>query len=64
VQNLSALRGLDVIGGAGVAAAIGDPSRFASEAPHRRHYQSRRPSRPQPRTFDVHPATIYRVIEG
>jgi len=30
VRNLSALRGLDVIGGAGLAAAIGDPSRFAS----------------------------------
>ena len=30
VQNLCALRGLDMIGGAGVAAAIGDPSRFAS----------------------------------
>jgi transposase len=30
VQNLCALRGLDMIGGAGVTAAIGDPSRFAS----------------------------------
>src|ERR1700693_3163287 len=30
VQNLCALRGLDMIGGAGVAAAIGDPSRFTS----------------------------------
>jgi transposase len=30
VQNLCALRGLDMIGGAGVAATIGDPSRFAS----------------------------------
>ena len=30
VQNLCALRGLDVIAGAGLAAAIGDPSRFAS----------------------------------
>jgi transposase len=30
VQNLCALRGLDTIGGAGVTAAIGDPSRFAS----------------------------------
>jgi transposase len=30
VQNLCALRGLDIIGAAGVAAAIGDPSRFAS----------------------------------
>jgi transposase len=33
VQNLSALRGLDTIASAGLAAAIGDPSRFAS-APH------------------------------
>jgi transposase len=30
VQNLSALRGLDMIASAGLAAAIGDPSRFAS----------------------------------
>jgi transposase len=30
VQNLSALRGLDTIASAGLAAAIGDPSRFAS----------------------------------
>ncbi|MDB5398467.1 MAG: putative transposase y4qE [Rhodopila sp.] len=30
VQNLGALRGLDTIAGAGLAAAIGDPSRFAS----------------------------------
>jgi transposase len=30
VQNLCALRGLDAIAGAGIAAAIGDPSRFAS----------------------------------
>jgi transposase len=30
VQNLCALRGLDVIASAGVAAAIGDPSRFAT----------------------------------
>src|SRR6201995_1049268 len=30
VQNLCALRGLDIIGGAGLAAAIGDPSRFAT----------------------------------
>jgi transposase len=30
VQNLCALRGLDVIAGAGLAAAIGDPSRFAT----------------------------------
>jgi transposase len=30
VRNLCALRGLDTIGSAGVAAAIGDPSRFAS----------------------------------
>jgi transposase len=33
VQNLCALRGLDMIAGAGLAAAIGDPSRFAT-APH------------------------------
>ena len=33
VRNLSALRGLDIIAGAGVAAAIGDPSRCAT-APH------------------------------
>jgi transposase len=30
VRNLCALRGLDTIAGAGLAAAIGDPSRFAS----------------------------------
>ena len=30
VQNLCALRGLDRIAGAGLAAAIGDPSRFAT----------------------------------
>jgi len=30
VQNLGALRGLDAIASAGLAAAIGDPSRFAS----------------------------------
>ena len=30
VQNLCALRGLDTIAGAGLAAAIGDPSRFAT----------------------------------
>jgi hypothetical protein len=30
VRNFSALRGLDVIGSAGLAATIGDPSRFAS----------------------------------
>ena len=30
VQNLCALRGVDVIAGAGLAAAIGDPSRFAT----------------------------------
>jgi transposase len=30
VQNLCALRGLDAIASAGIAAAIGDPSRFAS----------------------------------
>jgi transposase len=30
VRNLSALRGLDIIAGAGVAAAIGDPARFAT----------------------------------
>jgi len=33
VQNLCALRGLDMIAAAGLAAAIGDPSRFAT-APH------------------------------
>jgi transposase len=30
VQNLRALRGLDIIAGAGLAAVIGDPSRFAT----------------------------------
>jgi transposase len=30
VRNLSALRGLDIIAGAGLAATIGDPSRFAT----------------------------------
>jgi transposase len=33
VQNLCVLRGVDMIAGAGLAAAIGDPSRFAT-APH------------------------------
>ena len=30
MRNLCALRGLDTIASAGVAAAIGDPSRFAT----------------------------------
>jgi transposase len=30
VQNLCALRGVDAIAGAGMAAAIGDPARFAT----------------------------------
>ena len=66
VQNLSALRGLDTIASAGLAAAIGGPSRFAprptswptsawchrnippAQAPHRRHHQGGRYSRPHP----------------
>jgi transposase len=43
VQNLSALRGLDMIAGAGLAAAIGDPSRFAT-APHFTAYLGMVPS--------------------
>jgi transposase len=43
VQNLCALRGLDRIAGAGLAAAIGDPSRFAT-APHFMAYLGMVPS--------------------
>jgi transposase len=43
VQNLCALRGLDMIAGAGLAAAIGDPSRFAT-APHFMAYLGMVPS--------------------
>jgi transposase len=43
VQNLCALRGLDTIAGAGLAAAIGDPSRFAT-APHLMAYLGMVPS--------------------
>ena len=43
VQNLCALRGLDMIAGAGLAAAIGDPSRFAT-APHFTAYLGMVPS--------------------
>jgi transposase len=43
VQNLSALRGLDMIAAAGLAAAIGDPSRFAT-APHFMAYLGMVPS--------------------
>jgi len=43
VQNLCALRGLDMIVGAGLAAAIGDPSRFAT-APHFMAYLGMVPS--------------------
>jgi transposase len=54
VRNLCALRGVDMIAAAGLAAAIGDPSRFAT-APDFMAYlgmvpseQSRRRSRPHP----------------
>jgi transposase len=43
VQNLCALRGLDMIAAAGLAAAIGDPSRFAT-APHFTAYLGMVPS--------------------
>jgi transposase len=43
VQNLCALRGLDMIAAAGLAAAIGDPSRFAT-APHFMAYLGMVPS--------------------
>ena len=43
MQNLCALRGLDMIAGAGLAAAIGDPSRFAT-APHFTAYLGMVPS--------------------
>jgi transposase len=43
VQNLCALRGLDTIAAAGLAAAIGDPSRFAT-APHFMAYLGMVPS--------------------
>jgi transposase len=43
VQNLCVLRGLDMIAAAGLAAAIGDPSRFAT-APHLMAYLGMVPS--------------------
>jgi len=43
VRNLCALRGLDMIASAGLAAAIGDPSRFAT-APHFMGYLGMVPS--------------------
>jgi len=43
MQNLCALRGLDMIAAAGLAAAIGDPSRFAT-APHFMAYLGMVPS--------------------
>jgi transposase len=43
VRNLCALRGLDIIASAGLAAAIGDPSRFAT-APHFMAYLGMVPS--------------------
>jgi transposase len=67
VQNLCALRGLDMIAGAGLAAAIGDPSRFAT-APHFMAYlgmvPSEHSSRPKRRigaitkAGDVHARTL------
>src|SRR6202453_1849931 len=67
VQNLSALRGLDTIASAGLAAAIGDPSRFAS-APDFMAYLGLVPSEhssgPQRRTGaitksgDIHARTL------
>jgi transposase len=68
VQNLSALRGLDTIASAGLAAAIGDPSRFAS-APHFMAYLGLVPSEhtsgPKRRigaitkAGDIHPSSGY-----
>jgi hypothetical protein len=68
VQNLCALRGLDMIAGAGLAAAIGDPSRFAT-APHFMAYLGMVPSEhtsgPKRRigaitkAGDVHPSSGY-----
>jgi transposase len=67
VRNLCALRGLDMIASAGLAAAIGDPSRFAS-APDFMAYlglvPSERSSGPKRRTGtvtkagDVHARTV------
>src|ERR1700750_1186428 len=71
VQNLCALRGLDMIAAAGLAAAIGDPSRFAT-APHFMAYLGMVPSEhtsgPKRRigaitkTGDIHARTM--LIEG
>src|ERR1700677_784754 len=68
VQNLGALRGLDTIASAGLAAAIGDPSRFAS-APDFMAYLGLVPSEhssgPKRRTGgitkggDGHPSSCY-----
>jgi transposase len=68
VQNLCALRGLDMIAAAGLAAAIGDPSRFAT-APHFMAYLGMVPSEhtsgPKRRigaiteAGDVHPSSGY-----
>jgi len=67
VQNLCALRGLDMIASAGLAAAIGDPSRFV-RAPHFMAYLGLVPSEhtsgPKRRigaitkTGDVHARTL------
>jgi transposase len=68
VQDLCALRGLDAIAGAGIAAAIGDPSRFGS-APDFMAYlglvPSEQSSGPKRRigaitkTGDIHPSSGY-----
>jgi transposase len=67
VQNLGALRGLDTIAGAGLAAAIGDPSRFAS-APDLMAYlrfgaigtflRSQTPHQCYPKGGDIHARTL------
>jgi transposase len=68
VRNLCALRGLDTIGSAGVAAAIGDPSRFASASDFMAYLgmvPSEHSSRPKRRVGaitkagDVHPSSGY-----
>jgi transposase len=67
VRNLCALRGLDMIAGAGLAAAIGDPSRFTSASnfmayiglvPSEHSSGSQRHMGAITRTGDVHARTL------
>ena len=67
VRNLCALRGLDIIASAGLAAALGDPARFAT-APHFMAYLGMVPSEHStgpkrrigaiPKAGDVHARTL------